>query len=928
MLSMASAASSSSSFRDQLEPRLISDRLQAVTHIPSTRRLTQAVECPAPEYDPPAPPAVRKVRQRSEWRNCGRVYPTNELVQRLRRKNAPITSESWAKAREIAASNSPRGPVLAHQVVIAKSEAELETSLTGLMQDPEYWTRRLTQFAYHGIREEDVNHWIWILEASDTDTKVERLVSTRRFKPIFVLMAILRSDEYMVKGATLVKLYDYIANTYIAAGPQARTAMKELLDAKMHGKTLDSFTNMTPHHFKLVITRLVGHCLRTFPSSLPMVARLVVAYLGGLGDWKPKRKGQLPAYAVHCSVFNNALTNFRRIPPSSSLANMPHNWKAIKIMLGYSAGLDKPYVISQDAYRAIRMVLLGLKKSRDERTTASRYAQSWPPYIKQLDGTDEAKPQEAYYSGVVKAGILKQSEGYPHDVVDYAIDRLGGALPGQSVAIQTRGPPLGLIKNQNTAAKLFTYWAAKVRATRNAYEAWQIFQQPPMAGLKPDFQVYAEMFEKLFAIDVEEDSSSLPGDGKENHLPYLANLTELESERIRPCSPDELYQQMIATGQRPVQHLLSVLVSNAPTVRKAHMYLNDSPLDKNAVQNMTRDRNPERYHLAKIPLPIFEAYLTFLCSQQGRKRWNDSEKSEGLHPAAVARYGHIHRAIRLVGMSLSTRRKRVPSPWHVVMQALANQHVVLNPTASWAEDDVAGLKTMMGLYYACGKIHGPHPIPFDCLCRCILKVLRDKIPALLAQQADRGAVLENTKMNRLIIQARYLTNLAFDTVTSAFAELRKPVDQPSDERLAASAPDALPPLYHELSASHIRTYLEVLAKFGAVDEAVRVVEWVLATSGDPDRTDTGGKVFAKAADRGHKQWAMMSEAFVCFRAMVDGSRNLDSADKQRIQARFAEIEARGGPWRWPSGEDVESYALWRKEQEVWRDQKADQTVPP
>ncbi|CAN8105153.1 unnamed protein product [Discula destructiva] len=798
----------------------------------------------------------------------------------------------------------------------------METSLTQLLREELDWRARLRHFAMRGIQEDDVHHWLWILKAENTDAKVDRLVSSNRFKPVFVLMAILRTDEHMVKGATLAKIYDYIAHTYIAWSLESRREWKQKFDSAIWGRTLDSVANMTPDHFMLVITRLVHHCLRTFPSSLPMIARLVVEYISAIGDRKPKRVRQRTGYGVQALVFNHALTSFRRMPPTSSLANLPYNWQAQKTLLGYSASLKRPYVITRHTYRAIRMVILGLKKSENEKMAASRHVKTWPPYIRQLDGTDEARDQGEYLSRSVKAGILKQSEGYAHDLVDYALDRTGGALPGQSVAIQTRSSPPGLWRFQNSSLSILSYWAAKVRATRDAYEAWQIFHQPPLAGVTPDFQVYAEMFSKLFAADVDEEASSLPGDGKETHPPHLTNLTDLERERVAPCSPDELYNRMLRHGQRPVHHCLSVLLRNAPSVQKACQYLNDSPLNKDAVRNMTASLTPEYQHLARVPIPIFDAYISLLCNQQGRKRWTQ-RTTQPLHPAAQDRYGHLKRAIRLVCARLGPRRKPAVSPWHTIMRALAHHRLVMQPTVSWAHDDVATLKTMIDLFKIYLNSQGLHPVPFDCLCRCILKVLRDELPTLLDEPHEKARLFQDPSLRHLIADARCQVNRAYDMVKAAFAELAAPVTRPQEPHLlAAAAHDALPPLYHELSASHIRAYLEVIAKFRDVQEGVRVMDWVLNSSsgggggGGGGDSGSSGTTFAKAQDPAHKQWAMMREAFVCFRALVEAS-NVDPATVARIEARFAQLEAQGGAWRWPSAEDVREYVQWRKERETW-----------
>lgn len=804
-------------------------------------------------------------------------------------------------SRVVASSNSPRLAVLTHQFVLRQDEARMETSLTELLANPLEWRKRLNKFALKGIQEDDLHHWVWILAADDTDTKVDRLVANDRFVPIFVLMAILRTDEHMLKGSSVVKIYDYIAKTYIDLSLESRRAWTAELASGVWGRTLDSMGNMTPVHFMAVIKRLVYHCLRTFPSSLPMIAHLVVSYIRLVPDKMPTAIRRRTGYAIRCMLFNYALRTFRHTPRVSPLANLPHNWKAQKILLGYSASLTRPLIINRWSYRAMRMVLMGLKKSEAENLAASRYAKTWPPYIRQLDGTDEARDKRQYLSRNVQAGLLKQAEGYSHDVVDHAIDTLGGSLPGRSVTIQTRSTPLNLWRFQHRSLQIPAYWAAKVKATRNAYEAWQAFLEPPMAGVTPDFQVYAEMFSKLYAAEVDDTLALLPGDAKETYPPHLANLTELERERVRPCSPEELYEKMMRSGQRPVHQCLTVLIRNAPSLRRAAQYLHDSPLNKDSIHNMTSSLTPVYQQLVRIPIPIFNSYIALLCSQQGRRRWVPNPNHTP-QPEALRSYDHLKRAIRMVCARLGPRRQPAMSPWHTVMRALANTRLVLRPYVSWAEDDVAALKTMIDLFNAYNTSQGLHPVSFDCLCRCILKVLRDKLPTALGNDTSTRQTL---KRHHLATEARHHTGLAFSMVKSAFAELIAPVQAPTDSRLCSN--DALPQLHHELSASHIRTYLEVVAKFGDADEGVRVMEWLLATS------DRNG-VLDKARDPAHKQWSMLREAIVSFRAIVEES-NVNPETVANIKKALQNLEARGGTWTWPTREDVEEYSRWRDERQ-------------
>lgn len=785
--------------------------------------------------------------------------------------------------RLVARSRNPRLSVATHQFDLRQQEAKMETSVSEFLQDPARWMARLNSLAFKGIDEDDLDHWIWILEADDTDVKVERFLSSDRHKPIFVLMAILRTDEHMTKGTSLMGLYDYIARTYYVAGSEFRTRTPRVA----LGRTLDNAFNMTPVHFNLVISRLVYHCLRTWPSSIVTIARLVTSYLRTIPyDRIPTKSDRRTGYSDQCMIFNYALQNFRRSSSISPLNNLHHNWKAQRLLLDFSASLPRPFVINRLSYRAIRMVLIGLTKSQAEKQTAVRHSKTWPPYRRQLDGTDERRDVDDWLSRSVKAGILKRQEGYADDRVDSALDTLGGARLDESITIRTRSGAPRLWSGNRRSLEVFSDWAAKVKATRNAFEAWQLFQEPPLPGIKPNFQVYAEMFSKLFSAEIDYESSILPGDSKEVYPPYQVSLTEFERERLRPLSVNELYERMLRDGNRPVKHCLALLVRNAASLDEAAGYLRDSPLDKTAIGDLTTALAPTYDNLARIPLRVFHAYIGLLCSRQGRRRWvHDPNKPRHTpQPEVLARYDLLRRAVQLVCVRSGPRRKSAPAPWHTVMRFLAHNKTVLRPWCSQAEDDIEILKMMLSLFSAYRVSEGLHPTPFDCLARCTWKAVRE------------DGVSSGPAKN-----ARHHIATAHSALKDAFGELTAPVRAAGD-----GLGGALPPLYHALDAAHVQKYMEAMASLGDLDEVARVVEWVLSS------WDRDPAILERARDPGDRQWSVLMEALVCFRAFAEGG--VSGEVMGRIEARFEELKGRGSTWVWPRDEDVDEYVAWRREE--------------
>lgn len=758
---------------------------------------------------------------------------------------------------------------------VLRRERSTNTSLSQLIHEPNMqWERRMALKARKGISEEDIANWVWILEAPDADTKVDRFFSSDQPKPLFVLMALLRKDENIIKQSSLVRLYDYVA--WMCQRVRSAPARQE--SHKHAQRAMLSWRELTPRLFLVILDRLTHHSMMRFPSSIVTIARLVVDYVRGIPEhYVPRKSSQRTGFANRCMVVNFAIQKFGRTT-RKQLINLPHNWRAQRTLLILSAEMQRPIVLTRMSYAAIRMVLIGLKKEQAEKDAAKRHSKTWPPYIRQLDGLDEAKQNEEYLSRSVQAGILKRQEGYADRIFDRTLDILGGAVLSESVTVQTRSRPPQNWSGSLSSLQIFTAWAARVRATRNIYEAWQMFNESPSPGLKPNYQVYAEMFSKLYAKEVDPLSEILPGETKQVFPPYLGNWTAFERENLRPCSPEELYERMLKDGNRPVRDCLRVLLRNAPSVASANMYLRDSPLNKKGVEQMIEFINPKMEQLASIPLPVFDAYISVLCLFQGHKRWAPTTTRDSRPMSSFSKYDYLPRAIKLVTTRLASTRKAAQEPWHTIMRALSDENVIIRPYVTKVEDDMDSLKHLLLLFQTYETTQSLHPFAFHCLARCVRKV---------ARHALAGELSENDHQ---------VVNMAVDKMKTIFWELIAPVKD-----VSGRLHDDLPVQFHEISSANVSIYIETLGLVGEIDEAARVMEWVLASYGQDG-------LLEKARDPGHKQWQFMHQAFICFRAFCTKDvPQLSEAVLRRIETRFEELQAEGSTWEWPSDEEVGNY---------------------
>lgn len=750
----------------------------------------------------------------------------------------------------------------------------MNTSLFHMVQEPLQWERRIALLRHKGLYEEDLAHWIWILEATDADTKVDRFFSCDRPKPGFVLMAILRKDEEIIKQSSLVKIYDYVA--WLCQRKRAGPPRSD--DESCTQRAMLGCHDLTPRFFMLILDRLLHHCMMRWPSSIVTVARLVVDYLRAIPeDHKPNKSNKLSGYANRCMIINFAVQHFSRTS-RKLLGNLRFNWKAQTRLLAFSAEMKRPCHINKRSYRAIRNVLTGLQKVQTEKATAQRHSKTWPPYIRQLDGLDEAKDTEEYLSRSVRAGILKRQEGYADSLRDRTLDTWGGAVLGESITVQTRsGAPKSWFY-KDPRLEIFTAWAARVSATRNAHEAWQMFNESPWPELKPNYLVYAAMFAKLYAKDVNPLENVLPGDTKEVFPPHLGNWTEIERQKLQPCSPEELYERMIRDGNRPVRECLRILLRHASKLKRAFMYLDDSPLDEQAVAHMTRIDEPKNEKLKKIPLPIFDAYIGLLCRQQGRLRWEYFDPKKPPPERAIRKYDNLPRAIKLVNIRLASKRKPAQEPWHTIMRALSAENVILRPYITQAEDDMDSLKQLLALFQTYETTQTLHPFAFHCLCRCLRKVVRHAHVDGVSR-ADLEVIEE-----------------AAHKMKTVFWELVTPVKDTMG--LSGMLHDDLPPLFYDVSSANVNIYVETLGLLEEYDEAARAMEWVLAAWSQEG-------ILEKARDPGHKQWQFMMQAFICFRAFCDG--HLPKMMMKKIEERIGKLQAQGASWEWPSDELVQAH---------------------
>ncbi|KAJ4254944.1 hypothetical protein NW762_009744 [Fusarium torreyae] len=378
-------------------------------------------------------------------------------------------------------------------------------------------------------------------------------------------------------------------------------------------------------------------------------------------------------------------------------------WEAQRILLGMSAGLPEALLVDRKGFRAIRAVLAGMPKNRDEIHSALRHAKTWPPHLQPGDGIDEEMEPHEFWTRVVRAGMMMQEAGFPKHEVDFALDILQGLALDGTPTIQQR--------KQINPDRNLTSWAASIRATRNAHEAWDRFKHPPKDGMKPGQDEYAAMFQRLYAREADLDAGTLPGDTALNYVSHEeTNLTELEKLRMQPPTPADLYEAM-RRDEIPINvGLLTILVSNAKTLEEAHMYLYHASGTRKKNYAALTLPSPTPESLKSIPLPVFSAYIN-VCSAMPSRRGRK----------------FMTRAIRFTELRLSRRNQNWGSfVWASILKNLGQHHFALKFTL---EEQIS---FMLDVVDRIDVTHGMTLPIFDRFTSNLRKILRREVENLAA----------------------------------------------------------------------------------------------------------------------------------------------------------------------------------------------------
>ncbi|PKS11218.1 hypothetical protein jhhlp_002979 [Lomentospora prolificans] len=492
----------------------------------------------------------------------------------------------------------------------------------------------------------DVERWEWIVQARNSDIMVERFVSSGVRHPIPLLSLVLRPNATFTERASLASLMQYVAKWYGR-------------DDSHLGRRGD------PRAFMIPVRRLAFHCCRVWPDLIPVLAKVIEGHIRTtIPSLLPKDK----VFAKQNEAYNQALQMFAAAPDHSGRQYMAFIWEAQRTLLRMSGELEQPLMLERKSFEAIRVTLVGLEKTAQERDEALRHGKTWPPFKVIRDGIDEEKDPGDDYTRAVKAGLTMQEAGYSRKLVDDVIDILAGWAPDRTPTIQTRANLSKFVRSSEVKIGPENVWATEIRTTRNAHEAWMVFQRQPESCRRSP-QVYGELFAKLTAT-LPQNENYLPGDGRHVVEVHIPNLSDFEKARAQPPTVEQLYDKMRDDKVRLHGHSLAVLLRTASHFAPFHMYLQDSALDKDIVRWFSERSDKDVSKIFnRVPFGVFQAYISLLCQ---------------IHPTALAHTRpstddtRITEAIRLVEeySELVQKRSRqhmnVRPLWNLLLHRLSS----------------------------------------------------------------------------------------------------------------------------------------------------------------------------------------------------------------------------------------------------------------
>lgn len=707
---------------------------------------------------------------------------------------------------------------------------------------------------------------------------------------MFLLFLVLRGEIQKVRTLKLLLVYvwDRIMGLARPKSPNQRSAKSSLSNSS---ESLSGFQRhgLDDGGFNLLISSLLYHTRRLWPSAMPTVAKLIQPYLLSKAATEISLNQRIVNQKIHARVcnMNNRFLRLFALPASiEPLKSMAHNWAAQRVLLQCAGQLQPALILDKGSYEAVIQVLTALKKSNSEAKAASRRARSWPPWRIDQDGMDAERSPEDDQSRATSAIINSKEAGYSANLYDKTMSIFAGQEIDGTPTIQTRKQFKARNANHQPHSDLDPrLWAARIEATRDVGEAWTAFVRFQERGGKPTQNVYLAMFEKIESesrrMRRPDRTVPAPGDGKEVLSISDDNYSDFYKQRLQPPALDQLYQQMIQAGFPPQGRCLQSLVRHARTLDEGFNYLRDSGMDNLTLGFLManpRSKLPPGV-LAKVPSPLFASIIHLLCRFAPRAIPMDEFRQSGdnlkghldvkldsrgkewivrnTRSQSTRRLNCLHQAAFLLN-----QRKPVYRPaWYSLFERLASRHLLVSPR--WEEfstNDETSWKVLVAAlneFHDCGLELDPHG--FLSVCMAFEKYARNHFGTL--DERPSG-----------VQEASQILKLEFEKLTEV-----------------VDAVDILPLFMHSIHGVQLHAYVRCMGVVENHDEIISTLRWMVKYHEE----------LQKVAERSQNGLRLLRRALVAIRVFLDGSSHA---------AKAKDLMEEVGIWDgWPSDAEVQLY---------------------
>ncbi|KAI9779612.1 MAG: hypothetical protein M1839_007277 [Geoglossum umbratile] len=466
----------------------------------------------------------------------------------------------------------------------------LDARISGIFSD-----QNVAYLAQRGFDATDVMTWAWILSARTTDQALSRLFaivscrfperSAREAIPTFVFLFLLRREHMSAKNLKLclIHAWDRLENR-TTLDRRLGEAMKSKLCYQGKGGSLDADvqppSKMDEKTVTVMIIRLLRHARQVWVPSVVDISRMISKHI--YGSRTVSQAGALgeKAAARLTHFYNRVLSLLSLPPPLDPYLSIPYRQRAQFHLINRMTQFSPPLPINKEGYLAVARVQAAHRKTANERQWAELKSKSWPPWIEEKTGLDTEKGVEHGTSRAKEALTRMKEAGYTPGTWGKVVDIFAGWDTDGSPTIQTRAQFSKKPREEDI-------WAARIKSTRTANEAWACFLTWCDERLPPSRGVYFAMMEKLVyekerergrvvpegrAKTERSGKPALPGDGKEV-FPEPVSPKEAIHLRSQPPSVNFLYGRMRQDGINPTGRFLEFLVSHAESIKIGLDYL-------------------------------------------------------------------------------------------------------------------------------------------------------------------------------------------------------------------------------------------------------------------------------------------------------------------------------------------------------------------